>query len=201
MLHQSSENFEEVDFTLKGGWIGFCKFREPSAEFRNLKVSPRLPLSSVSSEMRQRAYELSQNLEFEQSLSGEEIRQFAGLGESAHQALLDRAIELENTSKRVRKSAEKVRVSQIIAEIKQSLEPSSTQKQGDLLLASLLVAKLDNPDFSTQHYIKRVDRLAQESQTDPAKFLQGRKIGNSARSILSENGLSWKHSRFSSSGK
>jgi serine protease Do len=153
--------FEEVDFTLKNGWIGFCKFREPSAEFRNLKVSPRLPLSSVSSEMRQRAYELSQNLEFEQSLSGEEIRQFAGLGESAHQALLDRAIELENTSKRVRKSAEKVRVSQIIAEIKQSLEPSSTQKQGDLLLASLLVAKLDNPDFSTQHYIKRVDRLAQ----------------------------------------
>ena len=44
--------------------------------------------------MRQRAYELSQNLEFEKSLSEDDIRQFAELGESAHQALLDRAIEL-----------------------------------------------------------------------------------------------------------
>ena len=153
--------FEEIDFTLKEGWIGFCKFREPSAEFRNLKVSPRISPNSISSEMRQRAYELSQNLEFEQSLSGEDIREFAGLGESAHQALLDRAIELENTSKRIRKCAEKVRISQIIFDLQQSLEPTPQRPQGDLLLASLLIAKLDNPDFSPQHYMKRVDRLAQ----------------------------------------
>ena len=153
--------FEEVDFTLKEGWIGFCKFREPSAEFRNLKVSPRLSRGSISSEIRQRAYELSQNLEFEKSLSEDDIRQFAELGESAHQALLDRAIELTSTSKRIRESAEKVRLTQIISKLKQSLEPTPKKINGDLLLASLLIAKLDNPDFSTQHYIKRVDRLAQ----------------------------------------
>ncbi|MEL0099072.1 MAG: hypothetical protein VW907_05920, partial [Opitutae bacterium] len=56
------EIIKAVDFTLKDGWVGFCKFREPGAEFRNFRISPRLPPGSISPQIRQRAYELSQDL-------------------------------------------------------------------------------------------------------------------------------------------
>ena len=63
------EIIKTVDFTLKDGWVGFCKFREPAAEFRNFRISPRLPPGAISPEIRQRAYELSHSLTLEENLS------------------------------------------------------------------------------------------------------------------------------------
>ena len=41
---------ERTDFTLVEGWVGLCKFREPGAEFRNFRISTRLPASAVTDE-------------------------------------------------------------------------------------------------------------------------------------------------------
>jgi len=152
---------EKADFTLNEGWVGLCKFREPGAEFRNFRISPRLSPGSIPSEVRERAFELSQTLELQESLSLRELEEFSLLGPSAHQALLERAAELETATTRLLISAEQVRISQIILQLTKSLSPSADQQSGDLLHAALLVAKLDNPDFLPQQYNDRVDRLAQ----------------------------------------
>ena len=152
---------EMADFTLEEGLIGLCKFREPGAEFRNFRISPRLAPGKIPSEVREGAFKLSQILELQQSLSPSELEEFAKLGPSAYQALMERATELESATTRLRESAEKVRIARIIHELTTSIHPSSDKVAGDLLHAALLVAKLDNPDFLPKQYKDRIDRLAQ----------------------------------------
>ena len=50
-------------------------------------------------------------------MSAEEIQELSEMDSSVTQALIDRAVELENASIRLRASAEKVRTSQILNEL------------------------------------------------------------------------------------
>lgn len=149
-----------IDFTLKDGWVGFCKFREPSAEFRNFRISPRLEPGSISPEIRERAFELSQTLTIEERLTGDEVQELAGLDDSVRQALVDRAVEMEKAGQRLREAAERVRITQILNQLAYLLNNQQKKEEETLLKSALLVAHLDNPDFQLSHYIKRVDRLA-----------------------------------------
>ena len=154
------EIISAIDFTFKNGWVGFCKFREPGAEFRNLRISPRLSPGAISPEIREQAYELSETLTLQENISGKELKQLAQLDHSVHQALIDRAVELEKASQRLRESAEQVRIAQILNELANLLNTEESQDAGILLQSALLIARLDNPDFLPAHYLKRVDRMA-----------------------------------------
>ncbi len=159
------EIIKTVDFTLKNGWVGFCKFREPRAEFRNFRISPRLSSGSISSEVRQRAYEISQKLIMEEKISVHELEELAQMDSAVQQALIDRAEKLKRASERLIQSAEKVRIAQILNELVQLLENQENKQDGILLRAALLVAELDNPNFLTAHYLKRVNRMAERIAT------------------------------------
>ncbi len=171
------EIIKAVDFTLKDGFVGFCKFREPGAEFRNFRISPRLPPGSISSDIRERAYELSNELTMEEKLSAHDIEQLARMDNSVHQALLDRALELENAGARLRVSAEKVRIAQIIKQLVYLLNSKEVDEESTLLRSALLVSRLDNPEFNLSQYIKRVDRLANRiSEQIPASVTPREKL-------------------------
>ena len=154
------EVIETVDFTLKKGWVGLCKFREPAAEFRNFRISPRLSSGSITPEIRERAYELSQTLVLEKSISPSEVQNLTKLDSSFYQALIDRAVEMEKASERLRQSAEKVRIARIIKELTDLLTSEKTESEEILLRAALLVSLMDNPDFQPKQYLDRVDRMA-----------------------------------------
>ena len=151
---------ETVDFTLKKGWVGLCKFREPAAEFRNFRISPRLSSGAISPEIRERAYELSQTLVLEKSISPSEVQDLTNLDSSVHQALIDRAVEMEKASERLRQSAEKVRIARIIRELTHLLTSEKTESEEILLRSALLVSLMDNPNFQPKQYLDRVDRMA-----------------------------------------
>ena len=171
------EIISAVDFTFKKGRVGFCKFREPGAEFRNLKISPRLSPGSISPDIRQRAFEISQNLTLEEGISGKELEELADMDNSIQQALIDRAEELKNASERLVQSAEKVRVAQILKQLTHLLDPNESNQSGILLHAALLVAKLDNPDFQPAHYINRINRMADRiSRTIPVSATPQEKL-------------------------
>lgn len=172
-----NEIIKAVDFTLKEGWVGFCKFREPGAEFRNFRISPRIPPGSISPEIRQRAYELSQTLTLEEKLSKEDLKDLAEMDTSVQQALIDRSVEMKHASDRLLKSAEKVRVAQILNELVRLLDQKGNDQGSILLRSALLVARLDNPDFHPSHYIKRIDRMAGRiAQNIPASATQREKL-------------------------
>ena len=154
------EVIEAVDFTLKKGWVGLCKFREPAAEFRNFRISARLSSGSITPEIRELAYELSQTLVLEKSISPSEVQDLTKLDSSVYQALIDRAVEMEQASERLRQSAEKVRIARIIKELTDLLTSEKTESEGILLRSALLVSLMDNPDFQLKQYLDRVDRMA-----------------------------------------
>lgn len=155
------EIIKTVDFTLKNGWVGFCKFREPRAEFRNFRISPRLSSGAISPEVRQRAYEISQNLTLEEKISVRELEELAQMDSALQQAMIDRAEELKTASERLIQSAEKVRTAQILNELVRLLDNQENKQDGTLLRAALLVAELDNPNFLPAHYLNRVNRMAE----------------------------------------
>ena len=153
--------FQRVDLTLKEGWVGFCKFREPGAQFRNFRIVERLPPGAISSRVRERAYELSQSFTLEEKLSREDLLELADMGNSVQQALLDRAQELEKASERLRQSAEQVRIAQILNQLENLLLTEKDLLDEYLLLrAALLVAQLDNPHFHLSSYLKKMDSIA-----------------------------------------
>ena len=154
------EVIEAVDFTLKKGWVGLCKFREPAAEFRNFRISARLSSGSITPEIRELAYELSQTLVLEKSISPSEVQDLTKLDSSVYQALIDRAVEMEQASERLRQSAEKVRIARIIKELTDLLTSKKTESEEILLRSALLVSLMDNPDFQLKQYLDRVDRMA-----------------------------------------
>jgi serine protease Do len=154
------EVIEAVDFTLKKGWVGLCKFREPAAEFRNFRISPRLSSGAITPEIRERAYELSQTLVLEKSISPSEVQDLTKLDSSVYQALIDRAVEMEKASERLRQSAEKVRIARIIKELTELLTSEKTESEEILLRSALMVSLMDNPDFQLKQYLDRVDRMA-----------------------------------------
>jgi regulator of sirC expression with transglutaminase-like and TPR domain len=154
------EVIEAVDFTLKKGWVGLCKFREPAAEFRNFRISARLSSGSITPEIRELAYELSQTLVLEKSISPSEVQDLTKLDSSVYQALIDRAVEMEQASERLRQSAEKVRIARVIKELTDLLTSEKTESEDILLRSALLVSLMDNPDFQLKQYLDRVDRMA-----------------------------------------
>ena len=154
------EVIEAVDFTLKKGWVGLCKFREPAAEFRNFRISAKLSSGSITPEIRELAYELSQTLVLEKSISPSEVQDLTKLDSSVYQALIDRAVEMEQASERLRQSAEKVRIARIIKELTDLLTSEKTESEEILLRSALLVSLMDNPDFQLKQYLDRVDRMA-----------------------------------------
>ena len=152
---------EQTDFNLANGLVGLCKFREPGAEFRNFRIAARIPRHSISNQARVRAYELSESLILEESISRSDLESLADLGGSVHQALIDRADEMEAAGIRLRESAEKLRISLITRELSALLDTNQSNRQQSLLRSALLVSKLDNPHFHLEHYLERVDRLAE----------------------------------------
>jgi serine protease Do len=169
--------FERVDFSFRKGWAGFCKFREPGAEFRNFRIHPTLLPGFISSQTRSTAYGVSESLVLDEHLSSEDLNQLVELGPAAHQALIDRADELETTSSRVRASAEKVRVALIINEIADLLTANPTEKGSNLVRCALLVSCLDNPNFQPDYYLRRVDRLSSRiSQKFPPDAMKSEKL-------------------------
>ena len=169
--------FERIDFTFQNGWVGLCKFREPGAEFRNFSIKPTILPGRISAETRSKAYQVSESLVFEQSLSSEDLADLIEIGPSAHHALLDRAKELETTSARMRSSAEKLRVSLIGHKIGALLASSKDEQESNLARCALLVSRLDNPNFQIDYYLRKLDRLSSRiSKTFPAESSQFEKL-------------------------
>ena len=66
---------------------------------------------------------------------------------SVQQALIDRSVEMKHASDRLRKSAEKVRVAQILNELVRLLDQKGNDQGSILLRSALLVARLATQTF------------------------------------------------------
>ena len=152
---------EVIDESLVAGRVGLCKFRSPTAEFRNFKQARRIPSSVITQETRQKVRKITRNLAKLDRLPNEDYDRLIKLGNQVPQALLDQAALLKKQSLKLNKLSKNIRERLSIDELARSLAHED-ENSVDLLRSALLIARLENPDFNLEAYLKKAENLAQQ---------------------------------------
>ena len=82
------------DLALVKGKVGLCKFREPTASFRNFRFAKRFPKSKVTPKIMTQVRKLTRDLVSREELSHRKKLEIMDLGDFAPQAIEDYALEL-----------------------------------------------------------------------------------------------------------
>ena len=152
-----------LDFEKTSGLVGICKFREPTATFRNFRFAKRFPTEKVSSKLRDKVRKLTRDLSLHPHVKDKEVDQILEIGEIAPQILEDYSEELRQKSIKIEWLAQEVRERLVIAELVKSLSHADDNSI-DLLRSALLIARIDNEHFNLNDYLKRADLLADSIQ-------------------------------------
>ena len=166
---------ESTDATFTSGKVGLAKFRETEAEFKGFRVAKRIPPSEPSAdlvaEIAKLVREIPANRPPEPQLVGKLVPQNAPTGE----ALRRRAKRLEQQARRLRELARLVHESKARRQLAKVFQQK--EEKIDLLLAALLIARIDNEDVDVAGYLDQVNRMVADvskhlknDATEPAKL-------------------------------
>ena len=97
------------DKGLKEGRVGLCKFRAPTAEFRNFRQAKRFPSSKIHPKTKLQIKKIAKSLSKKDALSKEEFTRLLKLGPTVPQALLDHAIEIQKQATRVKALSKEIK--------------------------------------------------------------------------------------------
>ena len=150
---------EIKDDGLKEGRIGLCKFRAPTAEFKNFRQSKRFPSSKINPKTKIQIKKFAKSLSKNGTLTKEEFNRLIKLGSTVPQALLDHATEIQKQVKQVKVLSKEIKDQLIINELVQSLS-NNDENSIDLLRSTLLIARLDNQDFDLNNYLTKAENIA-----------------------------------------
>ena len=157
---------EEKDSEYTSGRVGLCKFRQTEAEFKGFHVAPTIIRLQPSPETIDRVAKVIVDLNSDVKLPTAADKLIAD-GAEGIELLEEQAIELELRAGRVRKLVANLHLKRTLAEFEKEL--SAKDDAFDLLRASLLISRLDNPELDLDSYIKEVERHARRVQADLPK--------------------------------
>jgi serine protease Do len=154
-----------IDLEKEGGFIGLCKFREPSASFRNFRFAKRFSSSQVKPKSVLKLRKITRNLSPHRALGESDLQQILDIGKTAPQMLQDYSEELKQRSDDLQKLSKEIRERLVIAELVESLSYPD-EKSIDLLKSALLIARIDNEHFNLNDYLKKADALADQIKSE-----------------------------------
>ena len=149
------------DKSLTEGKIGLCKFRSPTAKFRNFKQARKFPSSEISAKIRMEIKKISNFLQNNEELTEHDLQKLIRLGPKVSQALSDEVAALEKRASILNLISEEVRERQAINELAQSLAHED-ENSVNLLRSALLIARIKNKNFDMDVYLNKAERLAQQ---------------------------------------
>ena len=147
---------ESTDDLYPEGGVGLVKFRHTRAQFRNYKVGANLPPSRPSQEA---MAEITRRLEH--LPNGElptELIDALVVQPSSRTVLIEKARALQQRTRQFHRLAEAVHRRQLQQELAKHLQEPDDRI--DLFYASLLIAKMDNPEVDVAAYRRELDRMA-----------------------------------------
>lgn len=153
------------DRQLTSGKIGLVKFRGTQPDFKNFVIGADLKQRALSAEAAAWFEKLDQRKIDIQRIKSRQVDELGASGDTAARELMRRATMLEDEAKQVRRLAEDVRRVPTLNQLK-ALFASEEANVPRLLDATLLVARLDNPDIDIEFYKKRIDAMADEIRSD-----------------------------------
>lgn len=156
----------QEDTGLRGGRAGLCKFRNTTAEFRQFRVGADLAEKPLPTEV---ALKVSTSLEaFSQSPAKREATLSTLLDQptASRRLLIERRRELERQAAALRDLEKDLHRRTITRELLAEL--AKPEETIDLMRASLLLARHDNPEIEIRHYMQAFTRMVDELRPDPA---------------------------------
>ena len=152
---------EVTDQSLNKGQIGLCKFRLPSAEFRNFRYAKQFPSSLIPNKSKQQIRKIIKGLAKNESLSEENFTRLLELGLFVPNVLLDHAADLEKQAKIIKSISKEIKERHAIEELAKSLIHDD-ENSVNLLRSALLISRLTNQDFNLNAYLKKTENIANE---------------------------------------
>ena len=157
---------EEKDSQYTSGRVGLCKFRQTEAEFKGFHVASAIARSQPSAETTDRVNKAIAELTSDTKLPATADKLMAD-GAEGIELLEEQAIKLEQQAGRVRKLAASLHLKRTLADFEKTL--TAKEDAFDLLRATLLISRLDNPELDLNAYTKEVERHARRAQADLPK--------------------------------
>jgi regulator of sirC expression with transglutaminase-like and TPR domain/S1-C subfamily serine protease len=157
------------DHSLTGGQVGLVKFRDTKAEFRRFDVGKELnaPTASpadvahIQSILDQFANENEKHAEAEYQTTLQSLAEHA----ATTQYVVDqRVASLEKQIEQLKQLSDRAHIAHVVNQLR--LVMARPEAEINLARVALLIAQLDNPDTDVDGYLREIDRLAGEIQTE-----------------------------------
>lgn len=153
---------ETTDRVLAAGSVGIAKFRNTEAEFRNFRVATSIPSQRPDADLLKTLGEIGDSLPLDSPPPQTAIEKLLPNASIAAAALEQEARKLEQRAARMRELAVEVHARKTQQEIGELFK--SNDDDVDLLRATLLLARLDNPDVDVDAYVREVDMMVEDIQ-------------------------------------
>lgn len=177
---------EQEDATLRGGRAGLCKFRMPTAEFKNFRLGADLSEKQVDPRFAESARKSLADLLGKEKNRQQVIDDLLADPAAARRVVVERRKALEQDASSLRELERELHRSSVARELLSQLN----RKPVDLLRCALLVSKHDNPEIDVEQYHRSFGRLADELKNDP-EIRKGAKaaVDRLIRFLFQENGF------------
>lgn len=179
--------YELEESGLPPGRIGLAKFRDTKAQFRNFRAGKQLadlsPAPVLLAQLQQAVTALEPRAEFDTKT----IDRLKTNTVASQSLLRQRADLLDQQARHLRTLADRLHE----VTVQQSLlaELSQAEAKINLLHASLLVSRLDNPDVDSAHYQKIVEDMAADIRTAlPADANATQRLAAVGRHLFEQSG-------------
>ncbi len=151
---------ETTDRVLTSGAVGLAKFRSTEAEFRNFRVATSIPSVQPDAELLKQVSEVGGTLPLDTPPPQAAVDKLLPSAAVAASTLEQEARKLEQRARRLRELAAEVHAQKTQQELAELFKSESGDV--DLLRASLLLARLDNPEVDVDAYVREVELMVED---------------------------------------
>ncbi len=179
---------ESFDTEHRSGQVGLAKFRHTTAEFREFEVGAQLKSHAPPAELVSEAAAQIAQLSLRRPPTALQVTPLLEKPEALHAALETKALELEQSARRLRQLSREVHAARHRQQLVEVL--SATEDQIDLALAALLIAAIDNAELHVQDSLQTLDDLAADFlKSIPATLSESDKLLAFHRFFFEEQGF------------
>lgn len=157
VLHQQDDG-------LRGGKVGLCKFRSPSAEFRGFRTGPDLAEKPVPADMATRIQTTLQSFGQKPATRRDALNQLLDNPAASRRLLVERRRQLDEESAALRELEKDLHRRTVTRDLVSEL--SKTEEEINLIRASLLLARHDNPEVDVSLYQQSFSRMVDDLKKD-----------------------------------
>ena len=186
------------DRQLTGGKIGLCKFRDTNPDFKQFQVGEDLRPKPLSADAQRWLADLDARKIEANDIADHEVLELSTSPDMASRELMRRALKLESEAEQARRLAADIQNAGTLNQLKQLFdEKAAADAEDRLLQATLLIARLDNPEIDIDFYKQRVSAMVSEIQSSLDKDANDAAKRQALRDYLfKENGFHGARSEY-----